>query len=81
MVLADLDPELQGLPIGIPTGVFGNEGWETVPLAIFCSQVRSDEGHASPGAADEVITGKAYNHNRPRSDRLKCSWGGAGRHE
>jgi hypothetical protein len=51
-VLADLDPELHGLPLGIPLGVLGNDGWETAPLALFCSQPQLDEEQAPREAGD-----------------------------
>ena len=37
-VLADLDPELHGLPLGIPAGVLGNDGWERGRVALSWSQ-------------------------------------------
>jgi hypothetical protein len=33
-VLADPDPELHGLPLGIPAGVAGERRWETVHRAL-----------------------------------------------
>jgi hypothetical protein len=50
-VLADLDPELHGLPLGIPAGVLGHAGWEPVPLAVSCSQLQSNEEHPRGGRA------------------------------
>jgi hypothetical protein len=41
-VLADLNPELHGLALGIPAGVLGNEGWETTPLALSYWEMRSE---------------------------------------
>jgi len=32
--LADLDPELHRLLLGIPAGVLGNDGWETMRRAL-----------------------------------------------
>jgi hypothetical protein len=32
-VLADLDPELHGLSLGVPAGVL-NDGWEVIHLAL-----------------------------------------------
>jgi hypothetical protein len=49
-VFADLNPELHGLPLGVPAGVLWNDGWETVPLALSCPVVRSDEVHIREGA-------------------------------
>ena len=48
-VLADLDPELHRLPLGLPAGVLGNVGLETVTLALYWFEVRSDEKHAPLG--------------------------------
>ena len=50
-VLADLDAELHGLPRGIPAGVLGERLWETVPLAVSCSQLQSNEEHPRGGRA------------------------------
>jgi hypothetical protein len=45
-LLADLDPELHRLPLGIPAGVSGNDGWETAPLALSFPSGWVDEEHA-----------------------------------
>jgi len=34
VVIADLDPELHGLPLGIPAGILGDDGWEIVSPAL-----------------------------------------------
>jgi len=34
----DLDPELHRLPLGIPSGVLGNNGWERGRVALSWSQ-------------------------------------------
>jgi hypothetical protein len=47
-----LDPELHGLPLGIPAGVLGNGGWEAAPVALSCSQPQLDEEQAPREAGD-----------------------------
>jgi hypothetical protein len=37
-ILADLDAELHRLPLGIPAGVLGNDGWERGRVALSWSQ-------------------------------------------
>jgi hypothetical protein len=67
-VLADLDPELGGLPLGIQAGILGSAGWETVPHRAILLIGAADEEHApsevrrddrreerSTSFADEVI--------------------------
>jgi len=49
-VFADLDPELDGLRLGIPVGVFGGRCWETVRRALSCSMPGSHEEHIREGA-------------------------------
>jgi hypothetical protein len=46
VVLADLDPELDGLSLG----ALWTDDWEKAPLALSCSEVRSDKEHAPWGA-------------------------------
>lgn len=62
--LADLDPELHGLPLGIPAGGLGEDGWETVPVAVSCSAV-SDEENAPGGGPSEIVNRKSA---RPPSE-------------
>jgi hypothetical protein len=65
-VFADLDPELHRLPLGRPAGILGNDGWATVPVALSCSEVRSDETHAPRGGLGEPIDGKSARCHRRR---------------
>jgi hypothetical protein len=63
-VFADLDPELHRLPLDIPAGVLGNDGWEAGLFALSCSLCgrqrnthlgRLDEMTHQNHFADEVI--------------------------
>src|SRR5690349_21423090 len=51
-------PELHGLPLGVPAGVLGDGAWETVPLALSWSVVQSNKEHAllggGPGSDDQL---------------------------
>jgi hypothetical protein len=54
-VLADLDPELHGLPLGIPSGVLGGTAvGKQCPSGYPAPRVPSDEEHAPQGGPDEA---------------------------
>ena len=62
-VFADLDPKLHRLPLGIPAGVLGNDGWEWTPLALSCSKVQSDKNTRRREGQVGMTAGTALNHS------------------
>jgi hypothetical protein len=64
-VLADLDPELDRPAFGIPAGAFWNGDWETVPLALSCLRVRSDEEQRTWGGPGETTRRRASDQSDP----------------
>jgi hypothetical protein len=62
-LLANLDPDLHGPPLGIPAGVLGNDGWEWTPLALSCSKVQSDKNTRRREGQVGMTAGTALNHS------------------
>jgi hypothetical protein len=57
-ILADLDPELHRLPLGIAAASAKSGGWEAVPLALSCSEVQSFDEQA-PRETSEMTNRKS----------------------
>jgi hypothetical protein len=63
-------PNSTGLPLGIPAGVAVERRWETVPVAIFCSQVRRTKNRTL-GGSDQMNDWESAQPLRRRGDRMR----------
>jgi len=69
-VLADLDPELHCLPLGVPAASPENNGWEMTPRTLSCSQVRRTKNRTL-GGTDQMNDWESAQPLRRRGDRMR----------